>query len=86
MTETIVIQSPVKKGNIPPKPIQLEYQLENYLHGRDVIPNMTNPNLWNFIELIAKDYSSDHDLMFVYDDPITEAEVIFIWDAGMMEL
>lgn len=47
----------------------------------------TNPSLYDFVELIAKDYFKDYDLMFAYDKNDRAGGTVFIghFNDGVVE-
>ena len=87
MTNTIVIGEKNKAS--ANKPIEFLSAIE--VNGRknvDVNTDIIQPNQYNYIELICKDYAAGLDIMFAYDDPnCRDSGALYIgrWNDGVVE-
>jgi hypothetical protein len=63
MTKVIILGEQPEKKEL--KPIQFKLKLDSN-HG--FTSNFGSPKQWENIELICKNYSTQYDLMFAYDE------------------
>lgn len=86
-TQTIVIGQPTSDRKLVP----IEFLSAIEVNGRknvDVNTDIIQPNQYNYIELICKDYAAGLDIMFAYDDPnCRDSGALYIgrWNDGVVE-
>ena len=86
MTNLIVLG----QKNQPVKNPIVFYSLINIMGSDDVDvePSVSQPCAWNNIELVCKDYSSNLDLLFAYNNPDRRSDGVLIigkWNDGVVE-
>ena len=82
MTKTIVIGK--DENNKKKNPIVFYEMLER---NRTIVPIMSYPQDWKFIELICSNYATEFDLMFAYNDPNSRDWGVLVlgkWNDGVV--
>ena len=86
MTKTIVLGEQQKQAD--KKPIEFFTLINVADHDDvDVEPVISEPYEWNYIELVSKNYSTDFDLLFAYNDPNDRSSGLLIigrWNDGFV--